>query len=534
MNIWHVMIFVLIVAIMVLFAYMCKRYRDSSTDVTKLRNVGGFVAGITGGAIVSGAMSNTDDFPYMRQWHSDKTIHRMMDNLKEYDGRTRLSHVPYTIKSLLESEIDFVFEGEPLLIINKSEDYWRFNKLSDMFQERCRMRCNVKHQLSPHEYYMKNMKSSVSNMKNVKKRKQLRERIWKKSHECTSHRPNIMKTLIQMFGSKSVLDPTAGWGDRLISAISSDVEYCGVDLNPCVFEGYADIIKFFEADSSKYTMIQGNTLEVDVPDRAYDLVFTSPPYFDYEQYSEDENRSEKKWFDEFLAPCLKKYWGHLTVGGRMAININQVSPKLRYIKWMIDYVSEFTDSRYTGVLSYSNESIDNPQPIWTWEKVIVSTDRLYLRKFKVEDIPRMSEIYASPANMANIANGRTFTPRQTDSKIRTYIKEGYTLYPIVLHTGTIVGLVGYINGKWMNIKWRGRKMLRTIIDKDHRRRGYATEALQSFISQDVTGEFYSLMGSWNSKMIELAKKIGFSKIETVNVRGKKYDLYKSAERTGSR
>ncbi len=62
-----------------------------------------------------------------------------------------------------------------------------------------------------------------------------------------------------------------------------------------------------------------------------DLIFTSPPYFAAEGYSEDENQSFKKfpayekWRDGFLRPTLTTCANYLKPGGWLLWNIADVS-----------------------------------------------------------------------------------------------------------------------------------------------------------------------------------------------------------------
>lgn len=302
-----------------------------------------------------GGATLVKQFPYIKEWHIDKQIHHMMGNLKRYNWQQRISHNPYKLRRV---NVKNLYEGRYVLINNYRQDYDDFNKLSDMFQEKCRVKCQVKGKINPYDYWVR------FKHKLPKDRKEQRNVIWKESFECTSHRPNILYTLIKMYNAKSVIDFTAGWGDRLIASIAADVKYCGIDNNPCLFENYAKIIKFFGAKNK--TMIQGDTTKVKV-DGKFDLCFTSPPYFDYEKYTTSFD-GEKQWFDTFLKVCLKKYWKNIKIGGHMCINIHHTNDKQRYVYWMLDYVKEFADSEYLGVISYMMKK-KKPQPIWIWKKL---------------------------------------------------------------------------------------------------------------------------------------------------------------------
>ena len=64
------------------------------------------------------------------------------------------------------------------------------------------------------------------------------------------------------------------------------------------------------------------------PDKnSIDLCFTSPPYFDWEKYSEEETQSYKKypevqdWIDGFLWHTIDKCHYGLKPGGILAMNV---------------------------------------------------------------------------------------------------------------------------------------------------------------------------------------------------------------------
>lgn len=156
-----------------------------------------------------------------------------------------------------------------------------------------------------------------------------------------------------------VYDSSSGWGGRIIGAMSSrkKIHYVGTDPNPDNFldeEGisrYQYVADFYNNNcvdnySDKLTSFfdvkpQGNTYELfqdgselisNNPNfQKYkgklDFSFTSPPYFNREQYSQDETQSFKAygeyedWRDNFLKPTLKTIYEYLK--------------KDRYIVWNI-------------------------------------------------------------------------------------------------------------------------------------------------------------------------------------------------------
>ena len=156
-----------------------------------------------------------------------------------------------------------------------------------------------------------------------------------------------------------IYDSSSGWGGRIIGAMSSrkKVHYVGTDPNPDNFidelgiSRYEYVAKFYNDKcvddfSDKLTSFfnvekQGNTYELfqDGSELIHnnpkfqkykgklDIAFTSPPYFNREQYSQDENQSFKAygeyedWRDNFLKPTLTTIYEYLK--------------KDRYILWNI-------------------------------------------------------------------------------------------------------------------------------------------------------------------------------------------------------
>ena len=127
-----------------------------------------------------------------------------------------------------------------------------------------------------------------------------------------------------------VYDPSAGWGGRILGAMTTNRElhYIGTDPNPDNVGIYENVANYYNTHCFQSNPFFGkaspNTFEVyqlgsevigdDENFRLYenklDFVFTSPPYFNREQYSQDENQSFKKfsayedWRDNFLKPTL--------------------------------------------------------------------------------------------------------------------------------------------------------------------------------------------------------------------------------------
>ena len=132
-----------------------------------------------------------------------------------------------------------------------------------------------------------------------------------------------------------IWDPSAGWGGRILGAMSvkddRNIHYIGTDPNTDhTIEGgtkYEDLAKFFNdktyrgnglfPHTNTYEIHQICSEEYKTDNESLDMIFTSPPYFAKEAYSEDETQSYKKfgqyqsWVDGFLRPTLTNCYNYL-------------------------------------------------------------------------------------------------------------------------------------------------------------------------------------------------------------------------------
>lgn len=159
----------------------------------------------------------------------------------------------------------------------------------------------------------------------------------------------------------TVYDPSSGWGGRILGAmsVSRPIHYVGTDPNTDNFikelgitryeyladyylrsigEKGNDIASQFFKTQENHTyeiFTDGSELIGNNPDfKKYkgklDFVFTSPPYFNREQYSDDETQSFKAygdyadWRDNFLRPTLETAVSYLKSDRYLCWNIANI------------------------------------------------------------------------------------------------------------------------------------------------------------------------------------------------------------------
>ena len=124
--------------------------------------------------------------------------------------------------------------------------------------------------------------------------------------------PCIMIALLHKYNltRAKVLDPTAGWGDRLIASLLVGVkEYVGFDTNDALIPKYEEIA--LTLNKSTITKFICCPFEYGDPGENFDVVFTSPPFFDVEVYEGDKTstalyKTREEWDTNFYLPFLQK------------------------------------------------------------------------------------------------------------------------------------------------------------------------------------------------------------------------------------
>ena len=134
--------------------------------------------------------------------------------------------------------------------------------------------------------------------------------------------PSVARYVYCKLGAKvGILDFSAGWGGRALAAMSLGIPYTGVDTNKSLKKGYDAMVKAYEP-ASKIDMIWQPSETVDFSKIAYDLVFTSPPYFMIEEYKNMQAYEDKRNFiASFFVPVVTAAFKHLPAGGHMALNM---------------------------------------------------------------------------------------------------------------------------------------------------------------------------------------------------------------------
>ena len=138
----------------------------------------------------------------------------------------------------------------------------------------------------------------------------------------------IIKDLFPCGGIR-YMDPTHGFSGRLIGSYCSGLidEYVGIDLSIHTHKGAMKTVEWMEGLSHmNVKLLHGNCLQL-MPEIGgnFDLVMTSPPFLDVEQYKDVPFETNYiKWLDEFVFLFCKYSFEALKGGGKMAVYLEKI------------------------------------------------------------------------------------------------------------------------------------------------------------------------------------------------------------------
>jgi tRNA1(Val) A37 N6-methylase TrmN6 len=188
---------------------------------------------------------------------------------------------------------------------------------------------------------------------------------------CTPYPISMALRVVEFFGAKRWLDPTAGWGDRLVAALWSAPglqTYVGVDSNRALQPAYDAIIEAHPLGAYKMEHVSVHTgrLQDVLPKlrRKFDLVFTSPPFFRVDEYEDMEKwASVDEYLSKFLKPLVRLSAARLSPGGHLVLYIED-RPDAPYLDQLKEEAQK-ARLHYEGVLWYQGAAKFRPHYVWS-------------------------------------------------------------------------------------------------------------------------------------------------------------------------
>ncbi len=313
-----------------------------------------------------------NEFPYYKNYITKAKIMKDIGKLGNYK--------PIFLKYNPVSKKLNKFNNKLIIFKEEYQKNKELYQITDYFSQSCRIRClnNLKTKETPLEFFQKNKDKIYKDLKGGITYSNISEYLYQNTKQCTNFNTTVVLSLLKFLNVKRYLDPSAGWGDRLIGAIAYGCEYTGVDPSNCMNPIYINMIKeLVPIDmQSKYEIIKSGFEDVSVKNNYYDLVFTSPPFFDFELYEKDKGQSVEKfntldrWLSGFLFPLIDKSYSALIKNGNFGIYISDYTG-ISFTNEMFKYIKEnIKGFKYHGDIHFwTPENKRVIRTIFFWKKI---------------------------------------------------------------------------------------------------------------------------------------------------------------------
>jgi len=153
-------------------------------------------------------------------------------------------------------------------------------------------------------------------------------KIWYRVFNLYYGSINIFKPIVAMkvydqFKPTTIVDPTMGWGGRLLGAAALNIpNYIGIDSNMNLQTPYKQMTEEIKPISKTNIKLHFmDCLDFDYSSITYDMVFTSLPYYNKEIYTGTDRKTKKEWEHQFYIPIVEKTFSNLKRKGVYCLNI---------------------------------------------------------------------------------------------------------------------------------------------------------------------------------------------------------------------
>lgn len=182
----------------------------------------------------------------------------------------------------------------------------------------------------------------------------------------------VMLSLLEHIKDPRILDISAGWGDRLIGACKLNAFYTACDPNTKLSKAYKDIIDIHGSHDRQKVFCSPFEDWIIEGDSQYNVLFTSPPFFNLEIYTDEPNQSIERyktiddWINKFILVCLEKCNRQLSPNAKVylhladVINFKHTEKSIIYVQKIIQYCINTLNWKFIGNYGYC---ISDPEKI---------------------------------------------------------------------------------------------------------------------------------------------------------------------------
>jgi len=171
-------------------------------------------------------------------------------------------------------------------------------------------------------------------------------------NSATNFKPMLAKSIYETYCPEGgqILDFAAGFGGRMLGALSSDNNYIytGIEPNTETFDNLENlgmVIKKVKPDV-KYKLLREGSEVAELPFEFYDFAFSSPPYFDLERYTNEPSQcyiqfpTIESWVQGYVVPTIRNIYKSLKHGSFYAVNIADFKARGELFKFVDRWIEE--------------------------------------------------------------------------------------------------------------------------------------------------------------------------------------------------
>lgn len=149
-----------------------------------------------------------------------------------------------------------------------------------------------------------------------------------------NYRPMIAKAVIGKYSHDGpIVDFSAGYGGRLLGALALNRSYIGIEPSCGQIAGFRRMMSVlsrlgFTLPTVELSRGVAEVQMIGLSSKSADLVFSSPPFFNWERYSKSYNQSYRRfpqyeiWRRNFLESIVSESYRILSKGGHFALNVS--------------------------------------------------------------------------------------------------------------------------------------------------------------------------------------------------------------------
>jgi hypothetical protein len=125
------------------------------------------------------------------------------------------------------------------------------------------------------------------------------------------------------------------------------------------------MIKTLSKNNNKYKIYKNGFLEAPITNNDFDIVFSSPPFFDLEKYSNfpqdslTQFNNENDWNEKFFYPSIIKAYNLLSFGGHMILYMGGSCNTMKYMHKLDNIMN------YKGIIYFYENKL---RAMYVWQK----------------------------------------------------------------------------------------------------------------------------------------------------------------------